>query len=91
MKHNSAPHIIDAIGEDYFTGVLKFTPRNLRHVRATGTFASQWYEEISKTCHEHGVSCPMSAFNMKRIDNKIGTSGGQNQDRDPKKGNGAVL
>ena len=80
MQHLSAPQIIEAIGEDYFTKNLGFTQRNLRHIRATGKFASQWYGEISKKCLEHGVPCPLSAFNMKVIDNKIGNGPSQFQD-----------
>ena len=72
MQHLSAPQLIEAIGEDYFTNDLGFTQRNLRHIRATGKFASQWYGEISKKCFEHGVPCPLSAFNMKVIDKEIG-------------------
>lgn len=80
MHKNSAPDIIKAIGEDYFTDVLGFTQRNLRHVRATGTFASQWYAEISSACIEHGVGCPLSAFNMKVVDKQLGNEFAQLQD-----------
>lgn len=79
MQHIEAPQIIDALGEEYFTNALGFTQRNLRHVRATGKFASQWYAEISKACLDQGVPCPLSAFNMKVVDKQIGNAGAKNQ------------
>ena len=53
---------------------LGMTPRNIRHAKSSGRFSGLWYRRILNLCNEHGVSCPMDAFNWKGVDNNIGES-----------------
>ena len=64
MTQKPASIIIDAIGPDRLE-VMGFTPRLIRHVRATGRFAASWYRSIAAECAALDIECPLEAFNWK--------------------------
>ena len=79
MSSKPASKIIEQLGDDVFIAELGFTKRNLRHVRTTGRFAAGRYRDVKAICDAHGVQCPLSAFNWKEPDNKIGNGVGKFQ------------
>ena len=81
MSKNPSTQIIEALGEDFFTDTLGMTERTLRHARTQGTFAAGWYKDIHFECISRGVPCPMSAFNWKGDDKKLGDSAPEFQGR----------
>ena len=71
MSSNPASQIIEALPDGALER-LGMTARNIRHAKSSGRFSGLWYRRIRDLCMDHGVPCPMDAFNWKGDDTNLG-------------------
>jgi hypothetical protein len=73
MQQKQALIIINALPADALQSI-GMSERLIRHAKSAGTFAGGWYRPIQELCENHGVACPLDAFNWKSSAIKLGKS-----------------
>ncbi len=64
---NLAKTLIDELGHEKLVSLVGMPERTIRHARSVGYFAAQWYEPVMLVAAKAGVSCPLGAFNFRRL------------------------
>lgn len=57
-------------GENALAEALGLTKFSVRAARREGAFPARWYAPLKALCDEHGVPCPLVAFNWLAPDKK---------------------
>ena len=76
MNKASVHHITDTLSSDAICARLGVSHHSVRYARTDGAFPASWYGPLKEMCDETGIPCPLTAFNWKTSEKKIGRQQG---------------
>ena len=74
MSSRAVHNIIKHLGVDAICSALDVSPHSVRYAKTKGIFSANWYGEVKAMCDEVGIPCPLSAFNWRSSDKKLGNA-----------------